>query len=130
MRSEFSPRDPREPLPSATDLSPPPLLAVSGKTPLILAGEAGLLSVAAALLAAGCDESRCDAEGYNAAFWAAAGGHRGFALLGGAPEPRKPTMEEMALHMGQTRMALVAVGAKLKAVPRAKKKAKGAKARR
>lgn len=101
--------------------------AGSGKTPLILAAEHGLLSVAAELLAAGCDEERCDADGFNAAFWAKHKRLAGWESLGGVPAARAPSMEEVLLDLGQRRMAMVAVGAKLKAAKKPKAKSKGKK---
>ncbi|KAA0147457.1 hypothetical protein FNF31_07582 [Cafeteria roenbergensis] len=96
----------------------------SGKTPLILAAEHGLLSVAAELLAAGCDEERCDTDGFNAAFWAKHKRLAGWERLGGVPSARAPSMEELLLDLGQRRMAMVAVGAKLNPAKKAKGKAK------
>ena len=98
--------------------------AGSGKTPLILAAEHGLLSVAAELLAAGCDEERCDTDGFNAAFWAKHKRLAGWERLGGVPSARAPSMEELLLDLGQRRMAMVAVGAKLNPAKKAKGKAK------
>jgi hypothetical protein len=109
-------------------LKPPVRLALAvaefGKCPLILAAQCGLLSVAAALLAAGCDENRCDGDGFNAGFWAKSCGHAGFFDLAGAPGIAKPAVEEVVTELGIRRMALVAVGAKIKPVKRSKKKAK------
>lgn len=96
-------------------------VAEFGKCPLILAAQHGLLSVAAVLLAVGCDENRCDADGYNAGFWASKCGHTGFFDLGGAPGIAKPALEEVITELGMRRMALVAVGAKIKPVKRSKK---------
>jgi hypothetical protein len=82
----------------------------TGKTPLILAAELGLLSVASLLLASGCDEERTDADGFNAGHWAKANGHTTFFSLPGAPEARKPAHEELVAKMMLERAALAALG--------------------
>ena len=51
----------------------------------------------------------------------------GWESLGGVPAARAPSMEEVLLDLGQRRMAMVAVGAKLKAAKKPKAKSKGKK---
>ena len=97
-------------------------VAGTGKTPLILAAELGLLSVASLLLAYGCDEERTDLDGFNAGHWAKACGHSTFFSLPGAPAPRKPTHEELVAKMTLERAALGALGGSKKGVTSKKTK--------